>query len=209
MLLEAKQLTPTQFADAIGVARPVVSHILSGRNKPSLEVVQKIIGAFPDIALPWLLSGTGNMAAEPVRSASMPLEPDLAKAPAKRSSIKTPKAARETQQGLSFGDNTTQQNTGAPEAFMSTVDTLARPALNTDSLQPRAAVPIDTAPTILNQGSSRHEGVSAGSVSAPAPNLALPPAPPLLAQVADKEKAIRRIVIFYRDGTFTDYQPEH
>ena len=51
-LLEARQLSPTQFADVIGIGRPVVSHILSGRNKPSLEVVQKIITAFPDLALP-------------------------------------------------------------------------------------------------------------------------------------------------------------
>ena len=62
-LLEARQLSPTQFADLIGVGRPVISHILSERNKPSLEVVQKIIGAFPDISLPWLLAGTGPMLA--------------------------------------------------------------------------------------------------------------------------------------------------
>ncbi|MEJ7666551.1 MAG: helix-turn-helix transcriptional regulator [Hymenobacter sp.] len=63
-LLEEKQLTPTQFADLIGVGRPVVSHILSERNKPSLEVVQRVVEAFPEIALPWLLRGTGPMLAE-------------------------------------------------------------------------------------------------------------------------------------------------
>ena len=62
-LLESRQLTPTQFADAIGVARPIVSHVLSGRNKPSLEVVQRILAAMPDLAMPWLLNGTGPMLA--------------------------------------------------------------------------------------------------------------------------------------------------
>jgi DNA-binding XRE family transcriptional regulator len=62
-LLETRQLTPTQFADLIGVGRPVISHILSERNKPSLEVVQKIIGAFPDVSLHWLLTGIGSMQA--------------------------------------------------------------------------------------------------------------------------------------------------
>ncbi|WP_375378189.1 helix-turn-helix domain-containing protein [Hymenobacter cellulosilyticus] len=76
-LLQARQLSPTQFADAIGVARPIVSHILSGRNKPSLEVVQKIIGAFPELSLPWLLSGTG-----PMLASSVPLAPVSAVAPA-------------------------------------------------------------------------------------------------------------------------------
>ena len=59
ILLESRQLTPTQFADVIGVARPIISHILSGRNKPSLEVVQRILAAMPDLAMPWLLNGTG------------------------------------------------------------------------------------------------------------------------------------------------------
>ncbi|RZJ85809.1 MAG: XRE family transcriptional regulator, partial [Hymenobacter sp.] len=62
-LLEARQLSPTQFADLIGVGRPVISHILSERNKPSLEVVQKVISAFPEVSLPWLLSGIGSMLA--------------------------------------------------------------------------------------------------------------------------------------------------
>jgi len=68
-LLDSKELSPTQFADLIGVGRPVVSHILSERNKPSLDVVQRIIGAFPEISLPWLLSGTGNMLDEAVVAA--------------------------------------------------------------------------------------------------------------------------------------------
>ena len=63
LLLETRQLTPTQFADAIGIARPIVSHILSGRNKPSLEVVQRILAAMPDLSMPWLLNGTGTMQA--------------------------------------------------------------------------------------------------------------------------------------------------
>ena len=60
-LLESRQLTPTQFADLIGVARPIISHVLSGRNKPSLEVVQRILAAMPDLSMAWLLNGTEPM----------------------------------------------------------------------------------------------------------------------------------------------------
>ena len=67
-LLETRQLTPTQFADLIGVARPIVSHVLSGRNKPSLEVVQRILAAMPELAMPWLLNGSGPMLAPAVTS---------------------------------------------------------------------------------------------------------------------------------------------
>lgn len=79
-LLDTKQFTPTQFADFIGVGRPVMSHILSERNKPSLEVVQRIISAFPDVSLPWLLSGIGEMMAE-ANSAALTAPPTSEAAP--------------------------------------------------------------------------------------------------------------------------------
>ena len=73
ILLESRQLTPTQFADVIGVARPIVSHILSGRNKPSLEVVQRILAAMPDLAMPWLLNGTGPILTGTVAAPVLPV----------------------------------------------------------------------------------------------------------------------------------------
>lgn len=60
-ILESKAYTPSRFADHIGVPRATVSHILSGRNKPSLEVVQKILDAFPDMSADWLVKGKGSM----------------------------------------------------------------------------------------------------------------------------------------------------
>ena len=54
------QLSAAAFADTIHVGRSSISHILSGRNKPSLEFVMKIIDAFPEVELYWLLSGQGH-----------------------------------------------------------------------------------------------------------------------------------------------------
>lgn len=54
-------LTPTAFADEIGIQRSGLSHILKGRNRPSLDVVQKIVARYPDINLAWLVNGTGNL----------------------------------------------------------------------------------------------------------------------------------------------------
>lgn len=48
-------LTPSMFADQIGVQRSSISHLLSGRNKPSLDFVLKIVDTFPQIDLYWLL----------------------------------------------------------------------------------------------------------------------------------------------------------
>ena len=54
-LLLQYEMSPAMFADAIKVPRPSISHILSGRNKPSLEMVQKIILRFGNVDLYWLL----------------------------------------------------------------------------------------------------------------------------------------------------------
>ena len=50
----------SSFADAIGVQRSSISHILSGRNKPSLEFVLKILSTYPEVELYWLLNGKGS-----------------------------------------------------------------------------------------------------------------------------------------------------
>jgi len=52
--------TASSFADKIGVQRSSLSHLLSGRNKPSLDFILKINDAFPELSLEWLLKGTGN-----------------------------------------------------------------------------------------------------------------------------------------------------
>lgn len=60
-IMEMEQLTASKFADAIGVQRSNISHILSGRNKPSLELVNKILDQFQQVSADWLLLGKGPM----------------------------------------------------------------------------------------------------------------------------------------------------
>ncbi|RFS14598.1 helix-turn-helix transcriptional regulator [Emticicia sp. C21] len=57
-----KDLTSTKFADEIGVPRPSISHILSDRNKPSLEIVQKIYKRYPELGFDWFLEDEENEA---------------------------------------------------------------------------------------------------------------------------------------------------
>lgn len=60
-LLSHLDLTSAQFADIIGVQRSSISHILSGRNKPSFDFIQKILIKYPEINADWLLTGRGNL----------------------------------------------------------------------------------------------------------------------------------------------------
>lgn len=60
VILDYYSLNASSFADKIGVQRSSMSHLLSGRNKPSLDFILKIIAIFPDVDLYWILNGTGG-----------------------------------------------------------------------------------------------------------------------------------------------------
>lgn len=59
-LLSFYNITAAQMADTIGVQRSSISHLLSGRNKPSLDFVVKVIQAYEEVDLYWLLNGKGS-----------------------------------------------------------------------------------------------------------------------------------------------------
>ncbi len=59
-IIDFYSLSAASFADKIGVQRSSISHILSGRNRPSLEFVMKVLSSFPEVNLYWLLNGTGT-----------------------------------------------------------------------------------------------------------------------------------------------------
>ncbi|RQO40728.1 XRE family transcriptional regulator [Chryseobacterium sp. KBW03] len=60
-IIEYSNLTPSEFADEIDVQRSSISHITSGRNKPSLEFIIKIKSRFPELLWDWLVTGEGEM----------------------------------------------------------------------------------------------------------------------------------------------------
>ena len=57
MIINSQNLTASAFADKIGVQRSNVSHVLSGRNKPSYEFIEKLLNAFPNVSSDWLILG--------------------------------------------------------------------------------------------------------------------------------------------------------
>ena len=60
IILEYYSLNASSFADKIGVQRSSLSHLLSGRNKPSLDFILKILDVFPEVDLYWILNGKGT-----------------------------------------------------------------------------------------------------------------------------------------------------
>ncbi|MDH6308809.1 transcriptional regulator with XRE-family HTH domain [Dysgonomonas sp. PFB1-18] len=60
-IMEHEQLTPSAFADKLQLGRAVVSHILNGRNNPSLDVVTRILSNMEYLNPDWLITGNGSM----------------------------------------------------------------------------------------------------------------------------------------------------
>jgi transcriptional regulator with XRE-family HTH domain len=60
-LMTALNFNAGQFADEIGIQKSGMSHILTGRNNPSLDFIQKLLERFPDVNLEWLIMGKGSI----------------------------------------------------------------------------------------------------------------------------------------------------
>lgn len=67
-ILSYYALSATAFSEEIDFNRSTISHLLSGRNKPSLEFVMKVLQKFPEVELYWLLNGKGNFPMESNKS---------------------------------------------------------------------------------------------------------------------------------------------
>lgn len=59
-ILDYYGLSASGFAEITKIQRSSISHILSGRNKPSLEFISKVLNAFPEVDLTWFLGGAGE-----------------------------------------------------------------------------------------------------------------------------------------------------
>ena len=80
-IMDYYQLSPSAFADKIKVQRSSISHLLSGRNKPSLDFVMKVVKEFDTVDLYWLLNGKGTFPNDnltsPIPESSKKINPSL------------------------------------------------------------------------------------------------------------------------------------
>lgn len=60
-VINYSQLSSAAFADTIGISRSGLTHLLTGRNQPSLDVAKKILVKYPEISTEWLIMGMGEM----------------------------------------------------------------------------------------------------------------------------------------------------
>ena len=82
IIMKMNQMNAAAFADRIGVQRSNVSHVLNGRNKPSLDFIEKTLLQFPKINASWLITGQVQAIEDPVPVPEKKKEP--AEAPEKK-----------------------------------------------------------------------------------------------------------------------------
>ena len=123
LLMNAENLTGSKLAEYLGIQPSSISHILGGRNKPSLDFVQKILQRYPRINPDWLLLDSEEMYradSSPASSVATSAELQFSESPSMaESATQAEPSAAENQS--SPADYTTQ----APSTPSNVVDTIA------------------------------------------------------------------------------------
>lgn len=60
-VMEAEKMSAKQFAQEVGIQSGTISNIMSGRNNPSLDVMQRVLNRFRTLSSDWLILGVGSM----------------------------------------------------------------------------------------------------------------------------------------------------
>ena len=76
-IMDYYDLNASALADSLGVLRSSISHLLSERNKPSLDFVLKIVDKYPEVDLYWLLYGKGSFPKEEKKPTATPLPTEI------------------------------------------------------------------------------------------------------------------------------------
>lgn len=106
IILDYYGMNASAFADKIGVQRSSLSHLLSGRNKPSLDFILKILDVYPEIDLYWILNGKGNFPKN--NTLATESEPLTSFAPVSQSNL-----SPSTDENL-FSENNSKEKTPSP-----------------------------------------------------------------------------------------------
>lgn len=117
-LMETEGLNAKQFANEVGIQAGTISNIVNGRNKPSLEVLQKVLHRFRTVSSDWMVLDSGSMY-RPIGEAQsrtlfdgLPVEPPMIVPDEKRDEEKNETAQEE----YNYADVKEQQNKVSPGA---------------------------------------------------------------------------------------------
>ena len=184
--MKAENMNATQFAEAIGIQRAAMSHIMKGRNNPSADVLVKISDRFDTINPGWLLSGKGNM-----RIASSNESGDIDMTGGFISNTST----KHSNESLKVKNNTTNATGDEPDLFHQH-DKNGITAVNTH-LE-------DNTRTEVHFSDKTHKGNDVNELE----NICKHYEKEIIVYKEKAAKIIDKLLIFYSDNTYETFIPE-
>ena len=190
-ILDLENLSPAQLADRLGVQRSGISHILSGRNKPSFELLQRVVQSFPEISAEWLITGNGKPLKEQNQAAASGAASSAASGAANsRSSGTTPSTTPSISPSTTSGSNNSSTSgtiSGATPPFEG--------LFNSSEAATEPQIPAQTSDIEgIEDKISDFQPLQSSIFDANPAN--------------DREKrALKRVILIYNDNTFEELLP--
>ena len=190
-ILDLENLSPAQLADRLGVQRSGISHILSGRNKPSFELLQRVVQSFPEISAEWLITGNGKPFKEQNQAAASGAASGAASSAANsRSSGTTPSTTPSISPSTTSGSNNSSTSgtiSGATPPFEG--------LFNSSESATEPQIPAQTSDIEgIEDEISDFQPLQSSIFDANPAN--------------DREKrALKRVILIYNDNTFEELLP--
>lgn len=204
--LELEDLTPSKLADILQIQRSGISHLLSGRNKPSFDFIEGLLTNFPQINPEWLILGKGKpyksqISLPPSEPAPSPTPaPDYSSthttaSPSATSSPSSPATLFDTIPGQRR-ESLFDLDQSAPEMEVErptrviTIPSALNPVQEEEEPTPTVAQPV----TRVYEPAQPSENRIVEPIPTPTPNIS----------AVKRDKHIVRITVFYSDGTFEE-----
>lgn len=184
--LSLENLSPARLADILGVQRSGMSHILSGRNKPGYDFILKMCLKFPDLNANWFITGKGKPYLD--RNSS-PIPSSVVSGPSatnsnqsqQREIINTEQLQNNTDSNLFDRILAPEEENGASnfsDSIGDTIDFLGNSTDNQDFAQENTA-------SYPHENQMNAENKARGH----------------------KNRRVKRVIIFYNDGSFEELFP--
>ncbi len=181
-LMSHFKLTAGALAEAIGVQPSSVSHVLSGRNRPSLDFVLRILEQYPEVSSDWLLHGSGKMLKQ--AQSENPLQGSLFG------------SEEESEADVRLEDEQIRESVADAASEQETVQQESAPVSSARSPRQEREVKPAVQKPAPRRAVQRNQSAKSEAAKAPAQE-----------DKPQSQRRIERIIIFYSDNTFEQFSP--
>lgn len=195
-LIDTLQVSHTQFAETIGINRSNLTHLFSGRNQPSLDLMKKILVAYPQVKTEWLIMGVGEMFTQDGRGSISETTQTVASSVVKSPTPREP---------ITLDLFATQEESSVPVSeFSQTPESFSEPENSASEIQVVEQQPEITEhiPSVTTRKNGAKRSVDNGGESNIRTRREYSPR----ISHSQSDKKLEKVILFFSDGTFEVYQ---